>query len=468
MAKTSRLLQDRFELMRKAAFLASEGWQQHAIARKLAISQGTVSQLLSRAKKDGLLLTVPDFRCTREERESLRDELYLEEGELQEKLHHVASLRTQRWEIVPELHVYHSTEALNEAQETLDPQDARMAEAWDNAVVGWAGNAAPDVWQLLIRCRTCGVAWGRQCRGIVDALDRMRRRFMKDPPQHEVHVAPLWGPRWTTARSVDDTVFCNHIKLSSNALAEDLTLILARGNRRIFEEYELAGIDLVPFTEVALDGDEDVRLSEDDERWEQELSHIDTYRRDLEEYCPGYKRTFGQGKWDGEKRRFERDEYWRIVPNDDDSRGLAGKLDGILMSCGPSGTSRSFPPSKETYGGVNSKWLKDTTIGDLGGVIFATEDIEREPLDGPSPEARRKRQFERLRQHWLGVTEEHLRSVADRAVEKGLPGNIVLAVGTRRRDIVTHSIKRSLINHLFVDHTLADALNDWLDEQLAL
>jgi len=456
--------------MRKAAFLASEGWQQQAIARKLAISQGTVSQLLGRAKKDGLLVTVPHFRCEAEERESLRRELYLQEGELQEKLYHVASLSTPRWTIVPELHVHHSTQALKEAQETLDPHDAKMAEAWDNAVLGWAGNAAPHVWQLLIRCRTCGIAWGRQCRGITDALDRMRHRFMKDPPRDEVHIAPLWGPRWTTARSVDDTVFCNHIKLSSNALAEDLTLILNRGNRRIFEEYELAGIDLVPFTDVALNGEqdqEDVKLSEDDEHWRQELRHIDTYRRDLEEYCPGYRKTFGQGKWDDKKRRFERDENWRIVPKDRESRGLARELDGILMSCGPSGTSRSFPPSENTYGGVDIKWLQRVTVGDLGGVIFAREGIEREPLNGLSPDAERKRQFERLRQHWLGVTEEHLRSVADRAVEEGLPGNIVLAVGTRRRDIVTHSLKRSLINHLFVDHTLADALNDWLDEQLA-
>ncbi len=111
------------------------------------------------------------------------------------------------------------------------------------------------------------------------------------------------------------------------------------------------------------------------------------------------------------------------------------------------------------------------TFGDIGGVYLLRPDLaERIALrnartfGGTSKTARERNavveaKVRRINTQWTGIQREHVARCAERArASEQTPGVIVLAIGRAKSEAVIETVNQSLVNHLLIDHDLADAL----------
>ena len=132
-------------------------------------------------------------------------------------------------------------------------------------------------------------------------------------------------------------------------------------------------------------------------------------------------------------------------------RGLINRVDAIVSGLGDAQTSSTDPWFSETTQAedLSAEDMAQLAVGNLAGVWFARDPDDKDQL----------RRVDELNKRWLGIGKAHLESCARRAAGGGTkerPGVIVVAVGSSKKDIVLRAA--GLINHLVIDHTLADAL----------
>ena len=67
---------------------------------------------------------------------------------------------------------------------------------------------------------------------------------------------------------------------------------------------------------------------------------------------------------------------------------------------------------------------------------------------------------------WTGVSLEQIRLSAEKSYNQSTSGVVVIAVDgdTQKVDVLMEGIRRGLINHLILDQTLADRLEEKLYE----
>lgn len=106
--------------------------------------------------------------------------------------------------------------------------------------------------------------------------------------------------------------------------------------------------------------------------------------------------------------------------------------------------------------GIDSKWLSEHAIGDIGGVY-----IERPGLSDEN-----KRSFEKKTSLWLGAKLEDLQRCA-RKGQEGKPGVLVAAVGDRNLAEVIFACctRLGIITELFIDHEMEKHLTAICDER---
>lgn len=135
---------------------------------------------------------------------------------------------------------------------------------------------------------------------------------------------------------------------------------------------------------------------------------------------------------------------------------LIRHTDVILSGIGDVESSENDPWFRETQEleGITPDKLAEVSVGNLGGVWFSKA----------GSEARKK--VDEINARSLGIQEDHFRLCCQRAAPSDSPrGVIVLAVGKPKAHVVARAI--GLINHLIIDHSLAEELlNESADELL--
>lgn len=145
---------------------------------------------------------------------------------------------------------------------------------------------------------------------------------------------------------------------------------------------------------------------------------------------------------------------------------LCAQLDGIVAAVGDANAPLVFGP-EGLYAGVRQDWFLEHTVGDIASVQL----LRGEPPLEAKPAHRTvaplvRQQFERFQSRWMGVTERHIRACADRRrAGKGV-GVVVLAVGRSRAEVVLECIRRGLVNHLFADYSLLEAIQQLAEGKL--
>lgn len=411
MTSMLRSFSDKTLIKYQVAFLASEGLTQKKIASLLKLSQSTVSILLHEASVNNtegapLLDPRPRFMGSRRIRQSIQNSLFL--GELESQLQELGELLD--WEIVPSVYIGLSdTESSN----------------WDKQVKAWGRAVAPTLADLLSPCKTICLSWGRQLRSLVEGISSLQ---MERRTREQALVFACWPPRLSVRPESEDSIFKDHVALGSNSLAFDLSLALnGESSRNTVAQNYLPGIDLIPFSEPPFILDPKYGSAVYRAKLEAEELSVQQFKKAIYQ-VPAYQRIFG----DFEKRR-----------ND----CLLRKVDAAIFPSGPAGGPRSFAMG-DSYGGIPLEWFKKNTLGDIGGVIIPAKD-KKEMSSAV------KLQFERLRNHWMGIWEEDIQYIA----KHGKVGTIVGAVGSDRTQAILYGCKKQLIRHLFCDPSLAKSLS---------
>jgi hypothetical protein len=448
--KNAKSEADKLKRLKEVAVLRSRGWDQVAIAECLGMSQSAVSKALNEA-----LRYVPPLLCARnpvcnfDGAEKIASRLLRdEERKLKASLDKLAEFH-KNW-VAPDVHVDYAGR-YEEPPEGL-PEGSFDMSSWDDAVVAWGKTVAEPIFKVISRAHSIGICWGRQIRSVVNGIKELNppKRGEKDA----AIVAPMWGQRLTLYTQRGDTVFKNHVDLSSNQLAADLASALNSDDLDKYKYY-MPVFDLIPVNEAVLrlkkppssmEGlhdywrKEGLCGSEIDEETE-DVVFPRTLRKIFEESIDVYNDVFGSNNKDA----------------------FANKMEAVIASVGASG-HRAFSPTKD-YGNIPWEWLEECVLGDIGGVFLPKPDKEL-------PKGRDKAvvawQCKQLSYYWTGVSEDHLAKCAKRARARrgGPPGVIVLAVGARRAKVTLECMKKNIINHLVVDTGHAEELRKLVDSEL--
>jgi DNA-binding transcriptional regulator LsrR (DeoR family) len=119
---------------------------------------------------------------------------------------------------------------------------------------------------------------------------------------------------------------------------------------------------------------------------------------------------------------------------------LIKKLDAVITGAGDVTSSANDPWFQETQS-AEGYHLGAITVGNIAGVWIENDLSVRD-------------QVEAINKRWLGIQREDIMKCAKRAS----PGVIMLAIGRQKAEIVMKSM--GMVNHLFIDNTLAGAIFD--------
>lgn len=144
--------------------------------------------------------------------------------------------------------------------------------------------------------------------------------------------------------------------------------------------------------------------------------------------------------------------YRAIFGGQDVEKPAITNLSAILTCCGgPEQPNKHLSARLYRLGGVTTAEMLRLTDGDIGEALLRKKDLsDNEKLE-----------FGRIMNHWTCITEEHYRHCAANAVETDNPGVVMVAIGSNKLRTVCETIRRkegSLVNHLFIDVDLANAL----------
>jgi hypothetical protein len=268
---------------------------------------------------------------------------------------------------------------------------------------------ALPVRQLLAGAGLVGVTWGRGVARLCDSL-----AATADESEHEAQdtqVIPLCGESLgaTTPSS-----------MSSSVLAERLDKILAPD-----AQHKVLSLGMIP---VFLPGpgafnDGDVASA-----------------LKLFSYSVSYTQIFGTNV----KRGRKTSPGVKELP-------LAERLDAIVTSISREGNAFGFAEMEHfTWRTLKLGQLAKLLLGDIGGV----------PLRQPRLSDADQNNLENLYSRWTGLNLDHFLRCAERGYSErpGRAGVIVFGDGADRAKCIIEAVKLGIINHLFVDLPLNDAI----------
>lgn len=446
-----------------AAALAAMGMTQPEIAKRLVVVQGSVSRALKELanpkRPGGPLLRREEYVWLGDPAELPRLAYRRELDELNGFLAEVADAergaepdagrRHELWPGHP-----HAPPVIYPFYSNLCRVKSPKPADWCRTLPEWAGvGVAAAIRGLLVRqpCpapRTVGVGWGRQIRAVCDAI-----RLLRPQADTPLEFFPLMGARNQMVCEPDDSVFTNPYVLSANELAFDFQQAVTGRPMATPHERYLPGINFIPFDDPAARHAGpafpfEKRLTEAELR--EEGDYVTGLRRRLFGAFPAYRTIFG--------------------PTAEKEGPVCERLDAVIAAVGGPEAALLFGNTSH-YGGVPQTWFSEHTVGDIASVHLFRRPSGRPGRRAARPEtpAVAVQQYERFRRRWLGVTETQLAGCAERArrVRNGAGvGVIVLAFGADRAGVVFECLRRGLVNHLFADNTLLDALTQFARERL--
>ena len=461
------------EEMRIAAAMISMGATRPEIEKRLDRRQSTVSTLLSDAVELGWLT---EWHWEKSDDDRRRYAMSKELGTVGDTLKALAAKEQKDsddpvnyWPgygtTPPAIYPYYSHLSGNP---TPTPAD------WCGALRDWAkAGVSEAVLQLLtsggataegVAARRIGIGWGRHIRALHDAMKAVRPRDTGGG--RPLDFIPLMGARNQMLCEKGDTVYTNPYALSSNELAFDFDRLFNTG-RPPDEALErhIPGINFIPFDESSDAGKKTGTAAKKGpgpanrprkrfpfvkhltgKELAAERADLEDLRQSLFGAFPAYVETFGLNG----------------VP----PKPLCAQLDGIIAAVGDAKAPLVFGP-EGMYAGVQQDWFLAHTVGDIASVqlLRGEPPLDAKPVR-PAVDSLVRQQFERFQSRWMGVTERHIRKCADRRRAGNGVGVIVLAVGSSRAEVVLECIRRGLVNHLFADYSLLDAIRQLAEGKL--
>jgi len=334
--------------------------------------------------------------------ERFADESFSDDGELLEELSTLAH-RYSELETVLAAKSQRVLKGLRVVYGGVDQASACGGPIQD-ALTECGRRSAHELYALLIRSKVLGVASGHTLRAACDGV-AARASFARASDRADVvHVIPTSG----------EPIGAGAVDTNSTSLASLLSQAL---NRRRVPVPSLAGVpSVIPRKYQA-------------ERREIVLEFI----ADLRAYRDIFVGRAGA----------------------DDPRPWIERLDSILTCAGAFGSWQAYDNELTRTVGIGSDELAEVADGDIGGVL----------IPRPSLSARKRQRFDEIARLWTGMQLGDYRRIAHAAELKrtsgsaGPPGVIVCAFGANKARIVDVLVTRTrVVNHLLIDHALADAL----------
>ena len=134
-----------------------------------------------------------------------------------------------------------------------------------------------------------------------------------------------------------------------------------------------------------------------------------------------------------------------------DADASVNDLDAILATAGAiyKDATDHFMADLISREGISADELGKWTIGDVAGVFLPRRDLLREHAE----------RIESINARWTGVSLKQIRQCADRARKRpDCLGVVLPVIGHSKAEITIEAIRLGLVNHLIVDHDLADAI----------
>lgn len=366
------------------------------------ISVSTVSTLLREAKDMGQLeeqLVYKDERLTEEEEGVLHNLQF--QSELWKNLKKRIK-QSARDHTTPRIYLY-----------KLDAVVGAGTDA-EAKLRSFAALAAPEYRRLLTRpsVRTIGVAWGGALAILTEALrlDRTRAPRAQDP----ITVIATCG------EPLDDRT----TNQSSSVIAEEMSLAL-NGSRDYAKTLGITPAYLPPKT-----GGHDTDLI-----WRYIVS------------TKPYLEVFGPGRIPANARAGE-------APA---SPPLCEAMDAFFTSISMENSTLGYGKSKLYREEFVDSEIDSVVYGDMGGI----------PLPRPNLTESQRRVLQSIEDCWTGLPRKQLMDCVSRGFV-GRPGSrppgcILTAIGERKaRTVYQAVVVEGLVNHLFIDHECAEALEELL------
>jgi DNA-binding transcriptional regulator LsrR (DeoR family) len=145
---------------------------------------------------------------------------------------------------------------------------------------------------------------------------------------------------------------------------------------------------------------------------------------------------------------------YKTIFGDSFTPGLIETLDTVLTSTGGFGEHyHAFRNDVIEDPGFTRERLGEFAEGDIAGVLIGKDGLTKTQA----------KDLDTIRKLWTGIRIEQLRQISANARNNGHPGVILCAIGASKADIVLAAIIREkLVNHLFIDETLAARLQELL------
>lgn len=270
--------------------------------------------------------------------------------------------------------------------------------SWRNRLSRFGNVAADELRRPLGRGTRVGVTWGQTLASVCAALKPTI--VVPRPHDHGDVVAALCGEPFASPGT----------GVSSSTLGEILNEALGNPNPAL----TLRGVAaLIP------------------DRFKREAV-LDFVRH----HHVGYGKIFGQ-------------------PVPEATTPLVLQLDTVLTSAGTFDQSGSmFNGELMKHCNLSIAELKELSYGDIGGLLLPRE-LSRQRL----------KRFDVIAGMWTGMSRMQLQAVVERAGgsrNSGVPGVVLVALGSNKAEIVLQSILAGLVNELFIDHDLATQLRQLL------
>ncbi len=152
---------------------------------------------------------------------------------------------------------------------------------------------------------------------------------------------------------------------------------------------------------------------------------------------------------------------WKYINNSESYTKIFGgeeplvdSIDTLITCVGSAQKPLGLSNEELRQAGDIKQDLEELIYGDIGGVLIQRSNLNSKNL----------KEVNELNNMWTGIHLDKIKRIAEIAsVSKKTPGNIVLAIGENKTNIIYGLLKQGLINELYIDKDLKVALEKVLE-----
>ena len=97
---------------------------------------------------------------------------------------------------------------------------------------------------------------------------------------------------------------------------------------------------------------------------------------------------------------------------------------------------------------LSDEWLDQCTCGDVGGIVLPRQHLGDEA----------KQEVERFNQGWIGLTEQKLTEVSERAAKRRTPGVVIIAQDRKKARVVEAAVRQGIALNVIATEQVAEEM----------